>query len=546
MFMTMMESRRFSKSFVRLIDDCNSMRELKQIHSQIITSPYLSKSDNLFLMSRLTFFCAVSDSGSLTYASRVFQTTDNPNRFMYNVMIRAYSCESSNRDEDPRSLVLYKQMLLNNFVPDCITIPFILKECVSRLDFLVGLSIHAHSVKFGLHDDVYVRNSTINFYTACGLLKCAWKVFDEMSKRDIVSWNSIIVGCLRSGELDMAHKLFTKMDKRNIITWNSIITGMVQGGKPKKAIECFHEMLALREANNMVYPDKITLASVITACTSLGWLNHGKWVHCYILRSGIECDMVIKTAVVDMYGKCGNISMAKRVFEDIHKKDVLAWTSMISVYALHGHGNEAFDLFDKMVASGMRPNPVTFGALLTACAHLGLVDRGRWYFNIMQSFYMIEPTVQHYACMVDILGRAGLFDEAERIFTDMPMAADVFVWGALLGACQMHGNVEIGEKVAKHLIHLEPLNHAFYVALCDIQAKAGKFDDLENTRVLMNERGLTKDLPGNSMIVVDGFVYEFSIKGSSDIILDEIKSLLYQLNKDIKADQDTLLILKEQ
>lgn len=212
---------------------------------------------------------------------------------------------------------------------------------------------------------------------------------------------------------------------------------------------------------------------------------------------------------------------------------------MISVYALHGYGNEAFDLFDKMVAKGTRPNPVTFGALLTACAHLGLIQKGRWYFNIMKTVYLIEPTVQHYACMVDILGRGGLFEEAERLITNMPMDPDVFVWGALLGACQMHGNVELGEKVAKHLINLEPLNHAFYITLCDMHAKARKFDDLENIRVLMDERGLKKDVPGNSMIEVDGIVYEFSIKGSLDVMMEEIKSFLYQLSKEMKVDHQT-------
>ncbi|KAI7727288.1 hypothetical protein M8C21_026949 [Ambrosia artemisiifolia] len=434
-------------------------------------------------------------------------------------------------------------MLLNYVVPDGITIPFVIKECVKRVDVVLGMSVHVHSVKFGLQDDVYVGNSMISLYS-CGDLMDARKVFDEMSERDVVSWNLIVGGCLRSGEVEMARELFGMMGKRNIVSWNSIISGMVQGGRAKEAVGFFYEMVGLSEGD-VVYPDKFTLASVISACALLGWLRYGKWVHGYMLRNGIECDVVIKTALVDMYGKCGNVSMAERVFKDICRKDVLAWTAMVSVYALHGHGDEAFDLFDKMVACGVRPNAVTFGALLTACAHLGLVDRGRWYFNSIRSVYLIEPTVQHYACMVDILGRAGLFDEAERLITNMPMDPDVFVWGALLGACQMHGNVELGEKVAKHLIHLEPLNHAFYATLCDIQAKAGKFDDLENTRALMNERGLKKDTPGNSLIEVDGVVYEFSIKGSSNIMMEEIKSLLSQLSKEIKVDQDTLLIPKE-
>ncbi|KAJ0713971.1 putative tetratricopeptide-like helical domain superfamily [Helianthus annuus] len=544
--MSMMESHSFLKSITRLLSNCNNMKNLKQIHSQIITSPHLSQSDKLFLISRLIFFCALSDSGSLAYASRVFQTTHNPNLPIYNSMIRAYSSNFRHKDQNPQSLILYKQMLVNNIVPDGITIPFVLKECVNRLDFVVGRSVHAHSVKFGVQDDVYVGNSVIGLYVGCGVLECARKVFDEMSKRDVVSWNLIIGGCLRCGEVDVARELFVRMDERNVISWNSVIAGMVQVGRAKEAVEFFHEMVVVSEDDVVsVYPDKMTLASVVSACASLGWLKHGKWVHGYMLRNGIECDVVVKTALVDMYGKCGNVRLAERVFKDIRKKDVLAWTVMISVYALHGHGNEAFDLFDKMVACGVRPNSVTFGALLTACAHLGLVDRGRWYFNMMTTnVYTIEPTVQHYACMVDILGRAGLFDEAERLITNMPMDPDVFVWGALLGACQMHGNVELGEKVAKHLIRLEPLNHAFYVALCDIQAKAGKFDDLGNTRVLMNERGIKKDTPGNSLIEVDGNFYEFSIKGSADIMMEKIKSLLNQLSKEIKVDQDTLPIIK--
>jgi hypothetical protein len=199
-----------------------------------------------------------------------------------------------------------------------------------------------------------------------------------------------------------------------------------------------------------------------------------------------------------------------------------------------------------MVACGLRPNAVTFGALLTACAHLGLVEKGRWYFNVMESVYLIDPTVQHYACMVDILGRAGLFDEANRLIGGMPMDPDVFVWGALLGGCQMHGNVELGEKVAKHLISLEPLNHVFYFTLCDILAKAGKFDDLENTRALMYDRGIKKDMPGSSMIEVDGIVYEFSIKGSSEVLVVETKRLLYKLSKEMKVNQDTLVMLNNQ
>lgn len=538
----MIESQRlfFRNTIVRLLEECKNMKELKQIHTQIITSPLLSKTEHYILISRLLFFCAISDSGSLSYAADVFRSIKNPNLFVYNVMIRAYASKINDCDgpNSYKSLVLYKQMLCNGIAADCITFPFLLKECVRRLDGDTGRCIHSQIVRFGLHSDVFVQNSMISLYSACGSLNNARRVFDEMLKRDIVTWNSLIIGCLRSGELDLALGLFRRMKKRNIITWNSIITGFVQGGRPKEALECFHEMQIL--SDDMVNPDKITVASALSACASLGALDHGWWVHNYLVRSGLECDMVIGTALVDMYGKCGSVERAVEVFKEMPNKDILSWTAMISVFALHGYGAEAFDLFRRMVAIGVKPNSVTFVGLLSACAHSGLVEKGRCFFNMMRSVYLIEPQIQHYACMVDVLGRAGLFDEALGLIRDMPMEPDVFIWGALLGGCQMHGYTELGERVAKRLMDMQPLNHAFYVTLCDIYAKAGRFDDVKSTRAFMNDKGIKKAVPGSSMIEVDGVVYEFSVRGSSEVVIGEIKCTLYRLTDEMKAELDMI------
>ncbi|XP_059629414.1 pentatricopeptide repeat-containing protein At5g66520-like [Cornus florida] len=515
----------------RLIDECKNMRELKQIHAQIITSPHLPKPDHFFLISRLLFFSATSKSGSLSYAEDVFKIVENPNLFVYNAMIRAHAYKMKDWDgpNSCRALILYKQMLCNGIAPDCITFPFIVKECTGRLDGVTGQSIHAHVVKFGFHNDVFIQNSMISLYSAFGFLKGARKVFDEMSNRDIVSWNSIIIGCLRGGDVDSGLDLFRKMEKRNIITWNSIITGFVQAGRSKEALELFHEM----QVDDVVSPDKITIASVLSACASLGANVHGKWVHGYLKRSGLECDMVIGTALVDMYGKCGFVETAFQIFMEMPEKDVMAWTSMISVFALHGYGMEAFDLFKEMESVGVRPNPVTIVVLLSACAHSGLVEKGRWCFDLMRH-YSIKPQVQHYACMVDILSRASLFDEVEGLIKTMPMEPDVFVWGALLGGCQMHGNVELGEKVAQTLIDMEPLNHAFYVTLCDIFAKAGKFDNVKKTRAFMNDKWIKKVIPGSSMIEVDGIVHEFSVRGSPEVVMEELIYVLNLLSNEIR------------
>ncbi|KAM5557183.1 pentatricopeptide repeat-containing protein [Rosa sericea] len=518
-------------TLLHLFEECKNMRELKQIHTHIIKSPFLLKQDQSFLITRLLFFCSLSDSGSQTYATAVFRVIKNPTLYVYNIMIRAYACKKTSALDKPasfRSLVLYKQMVGNGIGPNWLTFPFLVKECAARSDGGAGRSVHGQVVKYGFGDDVFVRNSLMNMYSVCGSLSCARKVFDEMPERDVVSWNSMIKGCLRSGELDEAMDVFGKMKRRSIFSWNSIITGCVQGGRPKEALELFHEM----QVRGGVRPDKITIASVLAACAHLGAVDHGTWVHGYLRRSGLESDVVIGTALVDMYGKCGCVEKAYEVFKEMPKKDTLAWTAMISVFALHGFGNEVFDLFEKMEGTGVKPNHVTFVGLLSACAHSGLVEKGRWCFDVMRRVYLIEPQLYHYACMVDILSRAGLIEEAERLIRSMPMKPDVFVWGALLGGCQIHGKVEIGELVARHLIDMEPLNHAFYVNLCDIYAKAGRFNDVKTIKSLMKERGIKKEVAGCSMIEVDGVVLEFSVRGSPDIVMDEVLWVLSQLNNE--------------
>ncbi|GLT84096.1 hypothetical protein SLE2022_023470 [Rubroshorea leprosula] len=520
----------------RLLKQCKSMRELRQIHAQIITSPYLSQNHHDFLISRLLFFCALSDSGSLSYATNVFRLINNPQISVYNIMIRAFASKfnDSNDTHLLYSLVLYKQMLSDGIGPDALTIPFLVKECTGRLDDFVGRSIHGQAIKFGLYSDLFVQNSLVSFYSACGFLNSARKLFDEMPNRDFVSWNAMIIGYLRSGKLGEALDLFRRMDRRNIITWNSIITGFVQGGWAKEALEIFHEMQ--NSSDDIVRPDKITIASVLSACAYLGAIDQGKWVHNYLRRSGLECDLVIGTALVDMYGKCGCVESAYAVFKEMPKRDISAWTAMISAFALNGYGKEAFDTFEEMELLGMRPNHVTFVALLSACAHSGLVERGRRCFDMMRHGYMIEPQVYHYACMVDILSRAGLFEEAEGLIRSMPMDPDVFVWGALLGGCQMHGNVELGERVARHLIAMEPANHAFYMNLCDVYSKAGRFEDVKRTRTLIRERGIKKQVPGCSVIEVDGIIVEFSIRGSSELVAEELACILNALSNTMKIE----------
>ncbi|XWS37731.1 hypothetical protein CRYUN_Cryun19dG0070200 [Craigia yunnanensis] len=253
------------------------------------------------------------------------------------------------------------------------------------------------------------------------------------------------------------------------------------------------------------------MASVLSDCAYLGAIDHWKWIHGYLRRSGVECDVVIGTALVDMYGKCGSVERAYEVFKEMPKRDTFAWTAMISAFSLHGYSKEAFDTFEEMEAVGVKPNHVTFLGLLSACAHSGLVEKGRWCFDMMRRVYLIEPQLHHYAFMVDVLSRAGLFEE-------------------------IHGNIELGERVAQYLIDLEPRNHAFYINLCDIYAKTGRFDDVKRIRALMKERGIRKEVAGCSMIEVDELVLEFSVEGWPVLVMDETVLVSNLFNNEIKGE----------
>ncbi|XP_073220291.1 pentatricopeptide repeat-containing protein At2g20540-like [Cicer arietinum] len=518
----------------RLIQQCKNLRQIKIIHTQILKSPTLHNNDQYHLITRLLFFCSFSNYGSFTYANNVFHMINNPDLRVYNIMIRAYGCiEGGDETLYFKALMMYKQMLYKGIVPNNLTFPFLLKGCyrLSDGDFIVQV-IHAHVLKFGFLNDVFVGNSFISLYMKFGLLNNALKLFDEMFVRDVVTWNIMIVGCLRIGEIELALNLFRKMNRRNIITWNSIITGLVQAGYAKESLEIFHEMQFL--SDYFVKPDKITIASVLSACAQLGSIDHGRWMHAYLRKNSIECDVVIGTALVNMYGKCGNVQQAFEIFNDMPEKDVSAWTTMISVFALHGLGWKAFDCFLDMERAGVKPNHVTFVGLLSACAHSGLVEQGRRCFDLMKHAYLIEPQIYHYACMVDILSRARLFEESMILIQSMPMKPDVYVWGALLGGCQMHGNIELGEKVAHRLIDLEPHNHAFYMNLCDIYAKAGRFDAAKRIRNLMKERRIETKVPGCSMIEINGVVQEFSAGGSFQLPMKELVLILDRLSNEMK------------
>ncbi|GMH02607.1 hypothetical protein Nepgr_004446 [Nepenthes gracilis] len=471
--------------------------------------------------------------------------------FTWNTLIRAHNkfgTELTVPSHPPTSIFL--RMRIHGVEPDFYTFPFLLQSFNSPTHLRLGQQVHAQVIHSGLNWDAFVETSLINMYSSCDNLRLAHQVFDEMPQPDLPSWNSIVNANLRVGLISSARKLFDEMPERNVISWSCMINGYVRWGDCKEALALFREMQMLRRSD--VRPNEFTMTGVISACGRLGAIEHGKWVHAYIDKCGMKIDVVLGTALIDMYAKCGSIERARWVFDKLGpKKDVMTWSAMISGLAMHGHSEECHDLFVKMLNQGLRPNAVTFLGLLCACVHCGLVDEGKKYFRTMSEQFGILPLIQHYGCMVDLYGRAGLIGEAWDLIKSMPMDPDVLVWGALLSGSRIHANIAACEIALRKLIELEPSNSGAYVLLSNVYAKTGRWKDATNVRDDMEAKGIKK-IPGCSLVEIQGVLNEFFVGDEShpetrDIYM-MLEEIINRLSKEGYAGntKDVLLDLDEE
>lgn len=482
--------------------------------------------------------------------------------------------------------------------PDGYTLPAALKAC-ARLGggLREGCQAHAVAEKAGFLGRVPVQNALVTFYGACGQCGDARKVFDEMAERDVVSWTALLsaftrggmfmevlgvlaemdvtpnevtlasalvacgkLGTARAGKavhgwyfrrekelnlivgnalldmyvkcekLDLARRVFDMLLARDIVSWTVMISGLVQCKRPSEALEVFNAMQI-----SGVKPDKVVLSTVLSACASLGALESGRWVHEYIERKGIEWDVHVGTSVVDMYVKCGCLDTAVSIFQEMPLKNVSSWNALINGFALHGRGREALDCFDRMVASGLHPNEVTFITVLGACCHSGLVQEGRQLFELMTKSYKLSPWEDHYGCMVDLLGRAGLIQEAYDVIKAMPMRPGVFTWVTLLSACQAHGRMDFSQQILMHIHELESSGNGIYVLLSNMYAVSDRWADVGKARGFMNEKGMQKE-PGSSVIEVNGKTCEFLVGQQNHLYMDDVRAMLSILMKQIHLD----------
>ncbi|RLM79337.1 pentatricopeptide repeat-containing protein [Panicum miliaceum] len=388
--------------------------------------------------------------------------------------------------------------------------------------------IHGAVLVSGMALTIIMANAMVNAYSKVGRVDDARRVFGQVSFRDRITWTSMIAGYCQAKRLDKAVQVFDMMPDKDRIAWTALISGHEQNGEEDAALELFEQMLA-----EGVWPTPFALVSALGACSKLGLFTRGKELHCFILRQSIGTDpfnIFIYNALIDIYCKCGDMMAAVALFRRIPERDYISWNSMVTGFSHNGLGKQSLAIFEEMLVAGVRPTHVTFLAVLTACSHSGLVSDARLILESMED-HGLEPRAEHYAAYIDALGRNHKLEEATEFIKDLPSRigpGTAGSWGALLGACRLHGNIELAEEVAEFLFRLEPGNSGRYVMLSNIYAAAGQWDDARRVRGLMKEKGLRKD-QAYSWIEVRSAKHVFVAEDMSHREADEIYEMLGKL-----------------
>ncbi|XP_068641307.1 pentatricopeptide repeat-containing protein At4g16470 [Aristolochia californica] len=377
------------------------------------------------------------------------------------------------------------------------TYAFLLQECINRKDVFRGRRIHAQMITVGFSPDQYLMNKLIILYA-------------------------------KHGDMGTSSYLFDKIRDRNLISWNAMISGYVQKCLDQEGLSLYYQMRGLG-----LEPDQFTFASVFRACASLATLEQGKRAHAVMIKVQTRTNVVVNSALVDMYFKCSCPLDGRLVFDKSLEKNVITWTALISGYGHHGRVQEVLSVFQQMLEEGCRPNYVTFVAVLSACSYGGLIDEGKRYFSCMTREYNIRPGVEHVAAMVDLLGRAGRLDEAYEFVKRSPSCGHSQIWGALLGACGVHGNVELLKITAKRFFNLDIENAGKYVVLSNAYASFGLWENASDVRETMKGLGMKKE-PGCSWIEVQSKVHSFCVGDNSHERIKQIYDIIKELDPMMK------------
>ncbi|XP_027344338.1 pentatricopeptide repeat-containing protein At5g27110 [Abrus precatorius] len=531
------------------------------------------------------------------YAIQMFNEMPEKDVACWNTVISCYYQSGKFKE----ALQYFGVMRRSGFEPDSVTITTAISSCARLLDLDRGTEIHKELINRGFLLDSFVSSSLVDMYGKCGHLEMAIEVFEQIPKKTVVAWNSMISGyglkgdsisciqlfkrmhnegvkptfitlsslimvCSRSarvlegkfvhgyiirnriqsdvyincslmdlyfkcGKVALAENIFKLIPKPKVVSWNVMISGYVAEGKCFEALSLFSEM-----RKSYVEPDAVTFTSVLAACSQLAALEKGKEIHNLIIERNLDSTEVVMGALLDMYSKCGAVYKAFDVFKCLPERDLVSWTSMITAYGSHGLAHKALELFAEMLQSNVKPDRVTFLAILSACGHSGLVDDGCYFFNQMINVYGIIPRVEHYSCLIDLLGRAGRLHEAYEILQRNPeIRDDVGLLSTLFSACRLHRNIDLGVEIARMLIDKDPDDPSTYILLSNMYASAHKWDEVRMVRSKMKELGLRKN-PGCSWIEINQKIESFFVEDNSHWDLELVNKYLSHLTSHIEDE----------
>ncbi|KAJ4965559.1 hypothetical protein NE237_017408 [Protea cynaroides] len=520
---------------------CQNMRQLYQIQSHLITSGLFQDPS---AAGRVLKFSA--DSGDIDYTFLVFKHIDLPDTFCFNIVLKAYSCAFV----PFQALVFYFEMIRNGFLPNSFTFPPLVSACAKSQSSELGEKCHGQIVKNGVDSVVQVQNSLIHMYAFCGSIESAEQLFNEMPRRDLVSWNSIIDGYAKLGDLGTARLLFDEMPERSMVSWNIMIAGYLDCGKPGYCLKLFRKMM-----NIGLRGSDTTMVSVLTACGRSARLKEGKSVHGSLIRNLFRLSLILGTALIDMYGKCQRVEYAQRVFDGMSERNLICWNAMILGHCIHGFPQDGLNLFVDMEGrlnledepskcikiknslterDQVLPDEITFIGILCACARAGLLSDGRNLFYKMNNVYNIKPKFAHYWCMAHLYTSVGLIHKAEEILCSIPLedngedSLTSLLLSGLLGLCRFQGDIEVGERIAKRLIELEPDNASRYALLLNVYATAGQWEDVAKVKELAIERGF-KRIPGCSLRDLNEIVHKFKVGDTLQPGMAEVCTMMDEL-----------------
>ncbi|XP_026439282.1 putative pentatricopeptide repeat-containing protein At3g23330 [Papaver somniferum] len=435
--------------------------------------------------------------GLVSVAGQVFDAMPEKNVFSWNAVISGYSDNGLGEE----GIVQFKRMQRNGFVADLVTMMSLTASCIGIEWPQLGGMIRSFIIRSGFDNCLLVKTALLEMYVKLKCIEDAYRVFSE------------------------------EMPVKDVVTWTLMLSGFSDAGFGNKAMDIFDQMIKIDE----ISLDSVALLGMISGCSKSGAMHQGRRVHAFTIKVGFEDDIFVGSAIIDMYSNCGNLDSAKLYFEGLKERDVVCWNCMIAGLGMNGYSADAVCLFFQMKRSGIEPNESTYVSVLCACTHAGMVNPGLVIFNQLIKEWNMEPNLQHYSCIVDLLGRAGRLDEAYSIVNNMPLKPDAGVYGALLGACSIHRNVELGLKISRKLFELNPNDVGYYVLLSNMYAVSGDWEGVQKTRVSLRSKGLKKD-PGISSIEIDRTIFTFMAGDKNHLQYPEICNFLMNLIAKIECE----------